>query len=244
MSAKTTNVLLALAIATSVGSLAVSLFPEKTSHYDEAKAERIEALERELAHLKGRIYRETNLEDLELEEASDESLVLYLNPDYEGSSHAASVERDVDDMRWTMTLRGLMPPTEGHIMRSKEIIFSGQKEVKEKLAALRILRSAKERSDDVVLKMIDEFHKTSDEDMKAEILNHLDDVKTPELVQVLLEASSQSRSARVRREAVDSLSGFLPDPDLMDWLSYVETNDTEKRVRKEATRLIKKFGSN
>jgi hypothetical protein len=53
--------------------------------------------------------------------------------------------------------------------------------------------------------------------------------------------SSTSENARVREEAIDSLSGYLPDPDLKDWLEVVSKDDPNKRVQREANRLLEKY---
>jgi hypothetical protein len=63
---------------------------------------------------------------------------------------------------------------------------------------------------------------------------------TPELAPALLEASSSSPNARVRKEAIDALSGFLPDPELFKWLKQVASSDPDKDVKREAERLLKK----
>ncbi len=243
MKAKATNTLIVAALVISTGSLVLSLQNAKESSSEYPDIERIETLERELAYLKGRIYRGVDFDSEEFRQDVVRPQLRSLNFEYTRNEQAASVERSVDEMRWTMTVRGLMPPTAEHIHRSKHIIFDDQVDIKEKLVALRILQQANARSDKVVNKMIEEYHQTRDDDMKVEILSHLDDVNTPELVHVLLEASAKSPDSRIREEAIDSLSGYLPDPDLMDWLAHVEANDSEKRVRNEASRLIKKYGA-
>ena len=139
-----------------------------------------------------------------------------------------------------MTVKGLMNPNAEHIEKAHHYIFDDDTSVKRKLVAMRILKTCSKRSDEVARKMIDVYYETSDFELQAEIFNVLDDMDTPELAQAILEASSSSPSPRVRKEAVDALSGFLPNPELLEWLQQVSTTDKDKDVRREADRLIKK----
>ena len=144
----------------------------------------------------------------------------------------------MEDIRWTMSLRGMMPPTPGHIERSRELLSDSDAGLREQLAALRLLRKSDQLTDDDVRQMVKVFNATDDERGQVEIIKQLDDVRTPEFLDTLMKVSSTSENARVRQEAIDSLSGYLPDPDLKDWLEIVAQDDPNGRVRREARRLL------
>ena len=219
----------------SIATLLMSVDWPSQTNTQTTPEERIVELEREIAHLKGTVY-ESDL-------VANDGTVATPLPTETASLSASEQERinhTVESIRWTMTVRGLMNPTAEHIERAHRMIFDTQVSTKRKLVALRVLRSCQKTGDDVVKKMVEEFYKTSDFNLQAEIFNNLDGKDTPELAQAILEASSSSPNARVRKEAIDALSGFLPDPDLMDWLHQVSTQDANKDVRREAERLLQK----
>lgn len=154
---------------------------------------------------------------------------------------ADRLDRDVDEMRWTMTVRGFMPATEEQIERSEAIIFNENHCADSKMLALRVLRRGDRLSDEIVREIINEFHETDDHRMQEDILELLDGLTTPELAPFLLRTSAESPNNRVRRQALDAMSGFLPDPKLENWLTHVRKNDSSKDVRDEAERLIRTF---
>lgn len=224
-----------VAMVVSIATLSISVDWSKQDTSQTTAEERIVELEREIAHLKGRVY-ETDLvaSDGTVSTPTQTELTTLLDTDQDRINHL------VESMRWTMTVRGLMNPTTQHIERAHGMIFDDKVNTKRKLVALRILQTCDKRSDDVARKMVEEYYKTSDFNLQAEIFNILDGVDTPEFAQAILEASSSSPNARVRKEAVDALSGFLPDPELIDWLQQVATTDKNKDVRREADRLLTK----
>jgi len=197
--------------------------------------DRIEELEREIAHLKGTVFQadlvasEGTVSTIQQTETS--------NIDY---SEQEKINHMVESMRWTMTVRGVMQPTKEHLEKAERQILDDSISLQRKLVALRILQSCDKRTDEIARKMLDVYYTTSDFDMQAEIFNLLDDMDTPELAPALLEASSSSPNARVRKEAIDALSGFLPDPELFKWLKQVASSDPDKDVKREAERLLKK----
>lgn len=157
------------------------------------------------------------------------------------AARVAELGETMDDVRWTMTLRGMMPPTPEHIDRSRSLLFDPEAGLREQLAALRILRTSDQLTDADVRQMVKIFNQTTNERAQVEIIRRLDDVRTPEFLDTLMVVSSTSENARVREEAIDSLSGYLPDPDLKDWLEVVSKDDPNKRVQREANRLLEKF---
>lgn len=224
-----------VAMVVSIATLLISVDWSKQDTSQTTAEERIVELEREIAHLKGTVY-ETDLvsSDGAVSAPTQTELTTLVDTDQDRINHL------VESMRWTMTVRGLMNPTTLHIERAHGMIFDDKVNTKRKLVALRILQTCGKRSDDVARKMVEEYYKTSDFNLQAEIFNILDGVDTPEFAQAILEASSSSPNARVRKEAVDALSGFLPDPELIDWLQQVATTDKNKDVRREADRLLNK----
>ncbi len=231
-----TSLLAVAALVVSIAALLISMpqTPEDASRT--TSQERIEELEREIAHLKGTVYNasldDSGISTPPVEQAEVASIT---------ASEQERLNHTLETMRWTMTVRGIMQPTKEHLKRANEMIFDDSVSAKRKLVALRILQGCNKRTDEVARKMIDVFYQTSDFDIQAEILNHLDDMDTPELATVSLEASSSSPNARVRKEAIDTLSAFLPDPELFNWLRQVAASDPDKDVKREAERLLRKF---
>ncbi len=145
------------------------------------------------------------------------------------------------EIRWTMTLRGMMPATEDHVLKSRDLIFDPQTDIRTKLTGLRVLRTSDQLTDDDVRQMVHVFDQTTDPGAQIGIIRLLDDVRTPEFLDTLMQVSSTSENPRVRKEAIDSLSGYLPDPDLKDWLEVVARDNPNGQIKREADRLLKKF---
>ena len=125
---------------------------------------------------------------------------------------------------------------------AKGAIFNAAAGVEDKLEALRILRSANARSDDVVKQMIQAYYSTDDPKLRADIFRQLSGVTTPELKRPLVEAvSDTTQHSEIRQEAAETLAHYLPDPDAEAWLEHLAANDTDKGVREEATRRLQRF---
>lgn len=231
-----TSLLAAAALVLSIAALLISIDWSTQDSGQTTSSERIVELEREIAHLKGTVYS-TNLEDSPaaspiVEQAEFANI---------SASEQERLNHTIEQMRWTMTVRGIMQPSKEHLVRANEMIFDDETSAKRKLVALRILNGCNKRTDEVTRKMIDVYYSSSDFNIQAEIFNLLDDMDTPELATAALEASSSSPNARVRKEAIDCLSGFLPNPELHTWLKQVAASDPDKDVKREAERLLSKF---
>ncbi|MDA1069122.1 MAG: HEAT repeat domain-containing protein [Verrucomicrobia bacterium] len=229
------NLLVLAALSLSIAAFLISLDLKTEDLVQTTTGDRIEELEREIAHLKGTVFEA----DLVASEGTVSTIqqIELTNID---SSEQEKINHMVESMRWTMTVRGVMQPTKEHLEKAERQIFDDSISLKRKLVALRILQVCDKRTDEIACKMVDAYYTTSDFNMQAEIFNLLDDMDTPELATALLEASSSSPNPRVRKEAIDALSGFLPDPELFIWLKRVASSDSDKDVRREAERLLKK----
>ena len=234
-----TNLLALAALIISIAAFLISLDWRKVDAIQATTGDRIEELEREIAHLKGTVFEA----DLVASEGTV-STIQHTELTNIDSSAQEKINHMVESMRWTMTVRGVMGPTKAHLKRAECQIFDDKISLKRKLVALRILQGCGKRTDEIARKMVDAYYTTSDFNMQAEIFNLLDDMDTPELAPALLEASSSSPNARVRKEAIDALSGFLPDPELFSWLKQVASSDSNKDVKREAERLLKKHAEN
>jgi hypothetical protein len=234
-----TNLLALAALIISIAAFLISLDWRKVDAIQATTGDRIEELEREIAHLKGTVFEA----DLVASEGTV-STIQHTELTNIDSSAQEKINYMVESMRWTMTVRGVMGPTKAHLERAERQIFDDKISLKRKLVALRILQGCGKRTDEIARKMVDAYYTTSDFNMQAEIFNLLDDMDTPELAPALLEASSSSPNARVRKEAIDALSGFLPDPELFSWLKKVASSDSNKDVKREAARLLKKHAEN
>lgn len=232
----TTGLLSIFALICSVAAVAISVYDRfgEPDSADVGELERIEELERELAFLQGGGYPSRAGSFAEEGDREDEQTY----PSYKDMS-SGYLESDVEEMRWIMTVRGFMPATTDHVDRAKRSIFDEELDAKSKVAALRVLRRSERLDDDVVRSAIGAFHATDDPRVQEDILELVDGVTTPELAPTLLKVTAEHLNYRVRRQAIDAMSGFLPDPELEDWLRYVEKNDGSRRVREEAGRTLR-----
>jgi hypothetical protein len=231
-------------LAATALALSLKVFSPTTTHNREAR------LERELDDLEQRIEKLSSA--LEASRLAETDLTIADGPlnqtppiaqevDSTTETRVREIGDTMEDIRWTMSLRGMMPPTPGHIERSHDLLSDSTASLPQQLAALRLLRRSDQLTDDDVRQMVKVFNATDNERAQIEIIKQLDDVRTPEFLDTLMTVSSTSENARVRQEAIDSLSGYLPDPDLKDWLEIVARDDPNSRVRREARRLLNRY---
>ncbi len=234
--ADTSNRILSIAaLISSLVAIGLFTFQSIASRSQVEVSDRIDELEREVALLQGNVFSERG--------RLDEEGVVDTGGLRSGTQATVNIGDDYEEMRWAMTARGFMPATQEHIERSEKVIFDENQNAESKLTAARVLRRSGRLDDDGVREMIAVFHASDNHHLQASILGALDGVSTPELAPTLLKVSAENQSGRVRRQAVDAMSGFLPDPELEDWLRYVIKNDSESRVREEARRMLERFGS-
>jgi hypothetical protein len=231
-------------LAATALALSLKVFNPITTHNREA------GLERELEDLEQRIEQLSSaLESLHQAETDPaipsepipRTPLVAQEIDSSAETRVREIGDTMEDIRWTMSLRGMMPPTSEHIERSRRLLSDSEASLSEQLAALRLLRKSDQLTDDDVRQMIKVFNAMDDERSQIGIIKQLDDVRTPEFLDTLMRVSSTSENARVRQEAIDSLSGYLPDPDLKDWLEIVAQDDPNSRVRREARRLLDRY---
>jgi hypothetical protein len=231
-------------LAATALALSLKVFNPTTTQNREA------VLERELKHLEQRIEQLSSAIE-ESRQKEDEPMVLNgpevpaPTAEYEVDSTTTERVKEIgeamDEIRWTMSLRGMMPPTRDHLLRARSLLSDSGAGTREQLAALRLLRKTDQLTDDDVRQMVAVFNQTDDERAQIEIIRQLDEVRTPEFLDTLMTVSSTSENARVRQEAIDSLSGYLPDPDLKEWLEVVARDDPNGRVKREARRLLNRY---
>jgi len=231
-------------VAATALALSLKVFNPATTQNREAALEReLEDLEKRIDQLSSAI--EDSGQDGNEPMAPDEPD--FQTPPAEYGDDSSTTERvkeigeTMEDIRWTMSLRGMMPPTQDHIIRARSLLSNSGAGLREQLAALRLLRRSDQLTDDDVRQMVAVFNQTDDERAQIEIIKQLDEVRTPEFLDTLMNVSSTSENARVRQEAIDSLSGYLPDPDLKEWLEVVAQDDPNKRVKREAQRLLDRY---
>jgi HEAT repeat protein len=112
----------------------------------------------------------------------------------------------------------------------------------EKLAALDQLRDNGAQTPEVISHMLDFYLSNQDPGTRAEILSQFDGVTDPILKIPLLDGLANDPNARVREEAADSLSGYLDDPKVVEWLQFAASNDPDSRVREEAADVLEDAG--
>jgi hypothetical protein len=128
------------------------------------------------------------------------------------------------------------------VLSAKAVIFSTTAEVTQKLEALRLLRGANARSDDVVKQMIQVYHSTENPKWRADVFRQLSGVTTPELKPPLVEAlRDTTQNTEIRQEAAETLAHYLPDSDAKAWLDHVIANDPNEQVRAEASRRLERW---
>ncbi len=154
------------------------------------------------------------------------------------SDATAALQQQVDEMRRVLAERRLIPPDQQSIDAAKVRVLDAGSSSMEKLEALRLLRSADARSDDVVLAMIAVYDNESDPRIRADVFRQLDGVNTPELREPLLHAVSEEEVPDVREEAAETLAHFLPDENVREWLEYLRDNDPDEDVREQAGRSL------
>lgn len=242
----TTKTLLIITFFVAATALALSikvLGPTPVSDREAELQRELDALEQRLQDLSAKIAAVDDESGVPLSPSGEPAPPQPAEPPVDPTTAArvAEIGDTMDDVRWTMTLRGMMPPTPEHIDRSRTLLFDPNANLREQLAALRVLRTSDQLTDSDVRQMVNIFNQTTNERAQVEIIRRLDDVRTPEFLDTLMVVSSTSENARVREEAIDSLSGYLPDPDLKDWLEVVSTDDPNKRVQREASRLLREY---
>lgn len=121
------------------------------------------------------------------------------------------------------------------VASAKAAILDPATAVDRKVAALRILRSANARSDDIVKQMLQVYHSTVDANVRADIFRQLNRVTIPELKTILLEAVRDPlQDSTVREEAAETLSSYLPDPDVQAMLEHLAAEERDPKVRAQA----------
>ena len=153
-------------------------------------------------------------------------------------SATAALQQQIDQMRKALAERGMMPPDPAAIRAATQSILAPATTSMDKLSALRLLRAADARSDEVVLAMVTVYENESDPRIRADVFRQLDGVKTPELRDPLLQAVAEEEVPDVREEAAETLAHFLPDDHVREWLEYLRDNDPNEGVRDQAIRSL------
>ena len=119
------------------------------------------------------------------------------------------------------------------------MIFDPAADIIAKLEALRTLRTADARTDDVVRQMVQVYYSTTNALARADIFRQLHRTTVPELKRPLLEAlGDPSLDPKIREEAAETLDGYLADPNVQAWLEYAFRNDPDPNVREQARRSL------
>lgn len=118
--------------------------------------------------------------------------------------------------------------------------------VEKKLSALRALRGTRDedgndgRSHDVVLSMIDIVRTSEDASVRADVYRQLSGVTDPSLLDSLFYSLANDTHFKVREEAAETLSDYLPDPEVERALEQAAENDENEKVRQEAYKSLRK----
>jgi HEAT repeat protein len=156
-------------------------------------------------------------------------------------AQVVELKTSLDQFRSGLVQRGMLPPGSNEVASLRTVVLNPNAEPEEKVMALRVLRVADARSDDIVKEMIKAYYATEHGPLRADIFRQLDGVTTPELRAPLLEAVSKAAEAEVREEAAETLFHYLPDPDVKAWLEHLAASDPNERVRQQATESIRRY---
>jgi RNA polymerase sigma factor (sigma-70 family) len=164
------------------------------------------------------------------------------------SNELASLRSETEQLRTSLNAeRSRATPVQPQIERpnsndvasANSVIFDRTATVDTKLAALRILRSANARPDDVVREMVQAYYATENPYSRADIFRQLEGVTTAELKKPLLEAvGNPNEFPDVREEAAETLGGFLPDPEVKSWLETLAEAEPDPEVRQQAQQSL------
>jgi hypothetical protein len=228
-------------LASTALALSLKIFsPTKTNNREAALELELKSLEQRIERLSSALEdsRQSEPNPFHVAEPAPQTPLVAEVVNSTTEARVSEISDTMENIRWTMSQRGMMLPTPEHIDRSRELLFDESAGLRERLAALRVLRTSDRLTDDDLRQMVKVFDGTEKKRAQVEVIRWLDDVRTPEFIDTLMHVSSTSENARVRQEAIDSLSGYLPDPDLKEWLEVVSQNDPNVRVKREAKRLL------
>lgn len=129
-----------------------------------------------------------------------------------------------------------MTPARLADMRARAIDANAPLE--ERLVAVESLREAGASSDDIAAALAQFVQATQNPDERARVFDAFDGASDPQM-KLPLVYGLQDPNANVRARAADALSGYSSDPAVVEWLRYVEQNDTDFRVRREAEQALR-----
>jgi HEAT repeat protein len=114
--------------------------------------------------------------------------------------------------------------------------------VAERLAALRALRAANGRTNDIVQAMLKLQATSADANVRADVFRQLSGVTDPVMKPHLINGMLKDNDAKVREEAAETLAPFWSDPYVQSALRSAAENDPDEKVRKQALESLEKKG--
>ena len=116
----------------------------------------------------------------------------------------------------------------------------------EKLQALRGLRGRTDAAGQdariaIVPEMLELARTTQDPVVKADVWRQMSGCTDPALRYPLLESAANDTGNKVREEAIETLSDFLPDPEVEAQLRHIMENDPDRGVRREAEKSLERW---
>ncbi|HEX7861645.1 MAG TPA: HEAT repeat domain-containing protein [Verrucomicrobiae bacterium] len=128
------------------------------------------------------------------------------------------------------------PVTPERVQRLAQTTRDPNAAIDDRLLSFRALRIAKAHTPEMVTELAALAESTTDPVDKAKLLASFNGLTEPALMLPLVTALQNDNPA-VRRSAADSL-GSYSDPRVVQWLEHVVKNDTDEKVRAEATRAL------
>ncbi len=131
---------------------------------------------------------------------------------------------------------------QANVSKGQAIAVDRSMSARDRLAALRELRSRGGRSKEVTQAMIDLIRDPAlDSRVRADIIRNLSGVDFPELKQTLLTVLQNDTDSETRSETVETLQVFYGDPAVHAAVVQVRDHDADAEVNAEAARRLAQY---
>ena len=155
----------------------------------------------------------------------------------------ANLERSMaefDRLHKIMSDRGMMPPSADKIAELQQKFFDPNASDADRLNALRMMRRGgnDNLSDDVVAHSLSLLQSSTNNNLRRELLNHLQGSANPTLKQPLMAMLDTEADQGMREQLVNSLRRFTDDPAVEKKMWDLALNEPNTRVRDQAREAV------
>jgi len=211
--------------------------------------DRVSDLEKELTEIKASEHLRINtLQRIKHETTQDLENNQDLSPSFTGKNTDAptigSLAKQVGEIRTLLQEQGVFPPDKSTLEAWTKTALDSSMNSRDRLAALRRLRSEDSRNHEVVLAMVELYKEEPSSRIRADIFRQLNGVTAPELLLPLVDAVADETEPAVREEAAETLAHYLPNPQVTEWLEYLREHDPDEDVREQARESLEDSSEN